>query len=342
MAEVQLLGLFRDVAATAEALAQLRPLGVPDDHITVMSGIPLKPEMLGRHPPRTLLSRITLTGTLLGLMGAALLTFGMFLAYRLNQGGQGLTPIPPTLIVFFEVSMLGTMGLTFLGLFLVNDFPVLKPTAYDPRITEGAIGLAVDLEEALLERAEGLLTAAGAFDCRRLPASPKRDTRRLLFITAAGALALGGAAVLGLWAYDVIKLPTPTQMSEQPSLDYDQGPRLAAPVSAVPVQGPELIAGQPATEPLPATTASLQRGQVLFGLHCALCHGATGVGNGKVGIFFTPTKPADLTGAAVQRLSADQLFVILTQGAGVMPPLAENLSVGERWDVINFVRTLKK
>jgi mono/diheme cytochrome c family protein len=153
---------------------------------------------------------------------------------------------------------------------------------------------------------------------------------------------LATATFMGLWAYDVIKFDTLTQMSVQPSVDYDQGPRLAAPVSAVPIQGPELIAGQPATEPLPATTASLQRGQVLFGINCALCHGATGVGDGKVGVFFAPTKPADLTGAAVQNLSTNQLFVIITQGAGVMPPLAENLTVAERWDVINYVRTLKK
>jgi mono/diheme cytochrome c family protein len=342
MAEVQLLGLFNEVAAAAAAVAQLRQLGVPDEKITVLSGIPIKPEMLGRHPPRTILPRVTLTGTALGLVGAALLTFGMFLAYRLNQGGQGLTPIPPTLIVFFEVTMLGTMGLTFLGLFLVNRFPVLKPTAYDPLITEGAIGVAAEFEDTLMDRAENLLTAAGAFKYSRLPASPRRDTRNLTFWIVAGIVVVGGLALLEFWAYDVIKFPTMTQMSSQPSIDYDQGPRLAAPVSAIPIQGPELIAGQPATEPLPPTAASLQRGQVLYGLNCALCHGATGVGDGKVGIFFAPTKPANLTGPAVQSLSANQLFVIVTQGAGVMPPLAENLTVAERWDVINYVRTLKK
>jgi len=342
MAEVQLLGLFHEVASTAEAIAQLYQLGVPDDKITVMSGIPIKSEMLGRHKPRTSLGRITLTGTLLGLIGAALLTFGMFLAYRLNQGNQGLTPIPPTLIVFFEVTMLGTMGVTFVGLFVVNRFPVLKPTAYDPLITEGAIGVAAQLEEALFDRAEGAFKTAGAFQSRRVPASPRRDTRNLMFWGVAAVVALGGAAIMGLWAYDVIKLPTITQMRDQPSVDYDQGPRLAAPVGAIPVQGPELIAGEPATEPLPATAASLQRGQVLFGITCAVCHGATGVGDGKVAGFFAPAKPADLTGSVVQTMSADEIFVIITQGSGVMPSLAEQLTVIERWDVVNYVRTLKK
>ncbi len=342
MAEVQLLGLFHDVASAAEGIAQLRQLGVPDEKITVMSGMPYAAKMLGRPHPRHRLGRITLTGTALGLLTAAFLSVGIFLLYQLYQGGQPLIPIPPSLIVFFEVTMLGTMVVTFLGLFLVNRFPVLKPAAYDPLITEGAVGVAAELEEALYDRAEGLVNSCGAFQCRRLPASPRRDTGNLIFwaVVVAGALVTG--TVLTLWAYDVIKIPFYTQMAIQPSVDYDQGPRLAAPADSVPMQGPELIAGQPASEPLPATTASVQRGQVLFGINCALCHGATGVGDGTVGAFFAPTKPADLTGAAVQGLSANQVFVIITQGAGRMPPLAENLTVQERWDVINCLHTLAK
>jgi mono/diheme cytochrome c family protein len=342
MAEVQLLALFPEAESAAQAIGQLRQLGLPDAKITVMSGIPLKPEMLDRPPERHGLARITLTGTALGLLTALFLTAGIFLLYQLHQGGQPLIPLPPSLIVFFEVSMLGTMGLTFVGLFLVNRFPVLKPTAYDRRITEGYIGVAVALEEALWDRAQSALTAAGAAECQRLPASPRRDTRNLLFWAGVGVVALGGLVFLGLWAYDVIKIPFYTQMAIQPSVDYDQAPRLAAPPGAVPVQGPELIAGQPASEPLPATPDSLQRGHVLFDITCAICHGPTGVGDGKVGAFFAPTKPADLTSPAIQNLSPNQLFVIITQGAGLMPSLAETLSAQERWDVINYVHTLKK
>jgi mono/diheme cytochrome c family protein len=342
MAEVQLLGLFHETESAAEAIAQVRQLGVPDEKITVMSGVPIAARMLGRPPARHPLPRVTLLGTALGLLTALFLTVGIFLLYQLYQGGQPLIPVPPSLIIFFEVTMLGTMGMTFVGLFLVNRFPVLKPMAYDPLITEGAIGVAVELEEALFDRAESVFQAAGAFQCRRIPASPRRDTRNLLFWAAVGVAVLIGGTVAGLWAYDIIKLPIYSQMVIQPSIDYDQGPRLAAPTGAVPVQGPELIAGQPATEPLPATTASVQRGQVLFDINCAVCHGAKGLGDGKVGAFFAPTKPANLTSPAVQSLSYNQVFVIITQGAGLMPPLAENLTVAERWDVINYLHALPK
>jgi mono/diheme cytochrome c family protein len=33
---------------------------------------------------------------------------------------------------------------------------------------------------------------------------------------------------------------------------------------------------------------------------------------------------------------------VITQGRGAMPSISENLDVADRWDVINFVRTLKK
>jgi mono/diheme cytochrome c family protein len=109
----------------------------------------------------------------------------------------------------------------------------------------------------------------------------------------------------------------------------------------VPVQGPDLIAGEPASLPVPSSPNSLQRGKTLFGINCVMCHGAGGTGNGAVGAFFNP-KPFNLTSSAVQNLQDNELFLVITQGFGVMPPAAENLSPEERWDVINYVRTLKK
>jgi high-affinity iron transporter len=107
------------------------------------------------------------------------------------------------------------------------------------------------------------------------------------------------------------------------------------------VQGPVLIEGEPATLPISPTVNSLQRGKVLFEIHCALCHGQGGAGDGPLVKYFTP-KPADLTSDKVQTLSASELFLVITEGTKTMPSLIENLDPGERWDVINYVRTLKK
>src|SRR5512137_839693 len=109
MAEIQVIGLFHEATPTADTLDRLRELGVTDDKITVMSGIPYSAEMLGRPPVRTRVGRMALIGALLGLLTAVFLSVGIFLLYPLAQGGQPIVPVPPTLIVLFEVTMLGTM-----------------------------------------------------------------------------------------------------------------------------------------------------------------------------------------------------------------------------------------
>jgi cytochrome c5 len=178
-------------------------------------------------------------------------------------------------------------------------------------------------------------------DVKRDKVAPVIDVKFRRFWGSVLGLLTIGAVVSLLFFYDVLKINFPTNMNEQFSYGFEQGPRLAAPDSSVPVQGPDLIAGSPASLPVPSSPNSVQRGKTLFGYNCAMCHGITGVGNGAVGAFFTP-KPFDLTGSTVQGLQSDELFVVITQGFGGMPPFAENLSPEERWDVINYVHTLKK
>jgi mono/diheme cytochrome c family protein len=355
MAQVQLLGLLHEATPTADTIAQLRQLGVPDEKITVMSSMPYRAEMLGRRRARSSVGRIALLGGVLGLLTGLFLSVGIFLLYPLSQGGQPIVPIPPSLIVLFELTMLGTMWATFFGLLVVNKFPTFKPQLYDPRITEGHIGVLAEVDEALADQVENVLVANGAHHLHRQevsiaqPRSPRTrgsrdqpaDPRFKLFWGSSAALVALLAAIVLLIAYDILKISFPSNMVNQDSTAYEQGPRLAAPAEAVPIQGPVLIAGQPATAPIPATANSLQRGQALFNINCAVCHGPEGKGNGPLSGFFSP-KPADLTGDGVQSLSNDELFLIITQGRGLMPSLAENLSAGERWDVINHVRTLKK
>ena len=341
MAAVQLLGLFHEATPTADTLDQLRKLGVPDDKITVISGMPYRAEMLGRPRPRGRLWLIALFGAGLGVVTGLFLTAGIFLLYPLYQGGQPLVPIPPSLIILFEVTMLGTMWATFFGFVIGNRFPVLKPQLYDPRITEGHIGVLAEVDEGLADQAESVLTANGAHHMHRQEAGPQADLGHRKFWTAAIAALVAAGVTLLLFTYEVIKIPFPTNMNHQDSVAYEQGPRLAAPAEAVPVQGPVLIADQPATKPSPADAASLQRGQVLFNIDCALCHGQDGTGTGPLSDRLAP-KPADLTSDQVQGLSAAEIFMVITQGQGVMPSLAENLGPAGRWDVGNYVHSLKR
>lgn len=341
MANRSVLGLYHEATSTADTLDRLRELGVPEEAITVMSGVPYTPEMLGRRSVYERLVPIALIGAVGGFLAAIFLTVVTPHLYEIPVGGQPLVPGPPTIIIVFEFTMLGTLLATFGGLLAEIAFPAVGRHEYDIRVTEGHIAVLAVVDEALVEQVQGALEETGAHHLKIAEAEPPPGRRTRQRLALVGAFAVVPTVIGLLFAYSVLVIPLPNQMVNQESIAYQQGPRLAAPVSAVSVQGPVLISGRPATEPLPATADSLQRGQVLFNINCVMCHGQEGTGNGTLSGYFTP-KPADLTNDTVQNLSDADIYMVLTNGWGIMPPMAENLGVSQRWDVVNHVRSLKK
>ncbi|PHS03323.1 MAG: hypothetical protein COA78_18375 [Blastopirellula sp.] len=86
--------------------------------------------------------------------------------------------------------------------------------------------------------------------------------------------------------------------------------------------------------------ASVTRGGELYRVFCNCCHGATGKGDGMVPQRGFPPPPSMLTGKSVQ-MKDGQLFHILTYGQGSMSEMATQVSPDERWDLINYVRSLQ-
>ena len=204
------------------------------------------------------------------------------------------------------------------------------------------IGVQVEVDNNdLAKSAEDVFKSFNASHFQQVEAAPTFDRGFWIFWTAVAGVLLVGATISTLFFYNVFQIPFPSNMVDQDSIGFDQGPRLAAPTEAIPIQGPVLIDGQPASAATASYQKFSQRGQVLFGINCVMCHGPQGLGNGPVGGFFTP-KPFDLSSANVQKLSDDQIYLIISNGVGPMPSIAENLDATERWDVVNFVRTLKK
>lgn len=179
-----------------------------------------------------------------------------------------------------------------------------------------------------------------------------RLIKQLLVVFAALAVLAAG---LMIFAYDVIKIDWLVFMELQPSFD-DQEKPLAVPARSIPVEGAVYLPGMgEPVNPVPADEVSIARGAELYDIHCKMCHGDTGVGTGTVAAFLVKKKPADLTSAPVQAKSDGNMFLTISYGiwnpnntlfpevefSGQMPPLNENLTVRERWDLVNFVRTLK-
>ncbi len=149
-------------------------------------------------------------------------------------------------------------------------------------------------------------------------------------------------AALGLFiTYEVVQLDWISFMEIQPSFRPMEAPR-PVPADSIPVDGPIFIQGQGSPEnPVEADEVSLQRGQILYALNCAVCHGPNGQGDGPMAERLQ-TEPEDLTSPAIQNSSDGTIFLVITNGVpGNMPALRENLTVRERWDVVNYVKSGK-
>lgn len=144
-----------------------------------------------------------------------------------------------------------------------------------------------------------------------------------------------------LFSYDVIKIQWISFMGLSPAMQQMEHP-LPVATQSIPIEGPAFISNMGVPKnPVLADQTSLARGAELFQINCSVCHGLGGKGDGTVATYLQ-NKPADLTSPAVQFLSDGAIFMTITNGIpGYMPSLNENLTVRERWDVVNFVRTLK-
>ena len=94
--------------------------------------------------------------------------------------------------------------------------------------------------------------------------------------------------------------------------------------------------------PIPPNSESVTAGQAVFAVHCVPCHGETGKGDGPLGVVLNP-RPADLSLHAVPGVHTDaQLYEWITDGfpGSAMPAWKTRLSDTDRWNLVNFIRTL--
>jgi hypothetical protein len=141
MPDSTLLALFEEIDPAAEAIEKLHELGIADDNINVISGVPIAHKMLGRPHPWTNVSRLALAGAVTGFCFGAFLNYGTPYLYPVPVGGQYITPVPPGMILIFEMTMLFALLATFLGVFLDSYFPNYRPLEYVPEISDGKIGV---------------------------------------------------------------------------------------------------------------------------------------------------------------------------------------------------------
>lgn len=113
-------------------------------------------------------------------------------------------------------------------------------------------------------------------------------------------------------------------------------------MKAMNAMGPDDPDIQAITSPIEATAESVGNGQLLYNTYCTTCHGLDGSGQGPAAHGIT-TFPRQLWIWNNADSSADgYLYWFITNGRNEMPPWGVILSEEERWDVVNYIKTLEK
>jgi mono/diheme cytochrome c family protein len=92
--------------------------------------------------------------------------------------------------------------------------------------------------------------------------------------------------------------------------------------------------------PLDSTAAVVAAGKALFETNCKHCHGATGMGDGKVSEKFAGV--ANLKGDAYLGITEGHIFHVITNGAGLMAPHGSQVTPEDRWRIAKYVKALQK
>ena len=93
--------------------------------------------------------------------------------------------------------------------------------------------------------------------------------------------------------------------------------------------------------PIKIDANSVKSGKKLYKALCAICHGHKGKGDGMAGSGLNP-KPANFVKKDFQSQTDGAIFWKLSEGRSPMAGYKTSLSEKQRWQIVNYLRTLKK
>lgn len=158
---IAVMGLFTEVEATSDALEGLRLLGVREEDMSIIQGVPYTAKMLGR-PKISEFPLFSILGAVAGFLVALFLTHGTLLLYPIRVGGRSIPTIPPSIVLWYELTMLGLLLGTFLTLIWKCGFPSTRPQYFDPLINHSRIAVLCDCDLRIETDVKRVMTEKGA------------------------------------------------------------------------------------------------------------------------------------------------------------------------------------
>jgi mono/diheme cytochrome c family protein len=96
------------------------------------------------------------------------------------------------------------------------------------------------------------------------------------------------------------------------------------------------------TNPVKPTAESQSHAKKMYGYDCAMCHGASGNGKGDLAGEMKPPLKDYTDAAALKDMSDGELFYIIKNGKGQMPPEGDRAKPDDLWNMVLLVRSFAK
>ena len=93
--------------------------------------------------------------------------------------------------------------------------------------------------------------------------------------------------------------------------------------------------------PFALTKEDLARGQVRYNIYCAPCHSRVGDGNGYIPSRGFARKPPSFHIDRLEKAPLGYIYGVITEGFGIMPEYASQISAQDRWRIVAYVRALQ-
>jgi mono/diheme cytochrome c family protein len=306
-----------------------------------------------------------LTGTTIAIM---LMTFTMVFEYPLIIGGKPFFALPAFIPVTFELTVLlaavatSTSMIAFFFKFPNNAHP-LHDTPYMEKVSSDKYGVVIEAKDKLFNEEEirAFFKELGAsevetvyFDEEELAVNNKIIEPKFVIGLIAIALVVGGATYFTLnklmfmtpfnWMMNQEKIS-----AQEPSDFWGDGFSMRMPVEGTVAKGfkpypykdaPE-EAGEYMINPVSMTEENIQKGQEKYDVFCSPCHGYHGEGDSRLRGQF-PIPPSLHSNKMLNEWSDGRIYHVITVGQNTMPGYNRQVTPEERWQIINYIRTMQR
>lgn len=169
MSKRHILALYNNFDEAEAVVKELRSANIRgfdvNDDLTVKSPIehPEVTEFLGHKSVKV--QWFTLGGALTGgLLAFSLIAGSQANFYAQMKGGKPIVPIPPDMVLTYEMFILGGVYITVLGFLICAGLPARRSPLYSAKVSEEQIGILVKADESAAAELKDIFTRHKALE----------------------------------------------------------------------------------------------------------------------------------------------------------------------------------